>query len=125
VGIGIQKTNAVIGIPASVISVRYRSKKMPDCMALFRYRTGRGIASFFQSSTGLTGCRTVRHSGSYTVKKTKRYAGPKHLCDQKFRHPHRTIGKIRHPHRSGRWIYVDGGVFLHIYVLALRHAWFF
>jgi hypothetical protein len=30
VGIGIQKTNAGIGIPASVISVRYRTKKMPD-----------------------------------------------------------------------------------------------
>jgi hypothetical protein len=27
VGIGIQKTNAGIGIPASVISVRYRIKK--------------------------------------------------------------------------------------------------
>jgi hypothetical protein len=27
VGIGIQKTNAGIGIPASVISVRYRTKK--------------------------------------------------------------------------------------------------
>jgi hypothetical protein len=27
VGIGIQKTNADIGIPASVISVRYRTKK--------------------------------------------------------------------------------------------------
>jgi hypothetical protein len=27
VGIGIQKTNAGIGIPASVIAVRYRAKK--------------------------------------------------------------------------------------------------
>jgi hypothetical protein len=27
VGIGIQKTNAGIGIPASVISIRYRNKK--------------------------------------------------------------------------------------------------
>jgi hypothetical protein len=62
-GIGIQKTNAGIGIPASVISVRYRSKKLPDCVALFRYRTGRGIVSFIQSGTGLTGCRTIRHSG--------------------------------------------------------------
>jgi hypothetical protein len=44
VGIGIQKTNAGIGIPASVISVRYRTTKnaglrsfipVPD---FFRYR---------------------------------------------------------------------------------------
>jgi hypothetical protein len=32
VGIGIRKTNADIGIPASVISVWYRSKKMLDCI---------------------------------------------------------------------------------------------
>jgi hypothetical protein len=43
VGIGIRKTNAGIGIPASVISVRFRSKKMPDCIVLFRYRIGSGI----------------------------------------------------------------------------------
>jgi hypothetical protein len=54
VGIGILKTNAGIGIPASVISVRYRNKQMPDCVYLFRYRTGCGIVSFFQSGTGLT-----------------------------------------------------------------------
>jgi hypothetical protein len=43
VGIGIQKTNTGIGIPASVISVRYRTKNaglrsfipVPD---FFRYR---------------------------------------------------------------------------------------
>jgi hypothetical protein len=63
VGIGILKTNAGIGIPASVISVRYRNKKLPDCVYLFRYRTGCGIDSFFQSGTGLTKCRTIRHSG--------------------------------------------------------------
>jgi hypothetical protein len=64
VGIGIQKTNAGIGIPASVISVRYRTKKMPDCATLFRYRIVSGIVSFFQSGTGLTGCRTIRYSGT-------------------------------------------------------------
>jgi hypothetical protein len=62
-GIGILKTNAGIGIPAFVISVRYRSKKMPDCIILFRYRIGSGIVSLSQSGTGLTGCRTFRHSG--------------------------------------------------------------
>jgi hypothetical protein len=43
-GIGIEETNAGIGIPASRILVRL-------------------IVSFFQSGTGLTGYRTVRHSG--------------------------------------------------------------
>jgi hypothetical protein len=30
VGIGIQKTNAGIGIPASIIPVQYRTQKVPD-----------------------------------------------------------------------------------------------
>ncbi len=30
----------------------------------FRYRTGSGIGITFHSSTGLTGCQTVRHSGT-------------------------------------------------------------
>ncbi len=62
-GIGIDKTNAGISIPASRILVRYRTSKMSDCVRLVRYRTCSGIVSFFQSDTGLTGCRTVRHSG--------------------------------------------------------------
>jgi hypothetical protein len=65
VGIAIEKTNAGIGIPASVISVRYRAKKMPDCAALFRYRTISGIVRFLQSGTGLSRCRTIRYSGSH------------------------------------------------------------
>jgi hypothetical protein len=59
----IEETIAGIGIPASQILVWYRTKKMPDCVRLVRYRTCSGIVSFFQSGTGLTGCRTVRHSG--------------------------------------------------------------
>jgi hypothetical protein len=49
VGIGIQKTNAGIDIPASDISVRYRyrTNKMPDCVVLFRYRNDFGIVMFF------------------------------------------------------------------------------
>jgi hypothetical protein len=47
VGIGIQKTNAGIGISASVISVRYRTKKMQDWVVLFRYRIGSGIVTYF------------------------------------------------------------------------------
>jgi hypothetical protein len=62
----IEETNAGIGIPASRILVRYRMKKMPDCVSLVRYLTCSGIVSFFQSSTGMTGCRTVRHSGIST-----------------------------------------------------------
>ncbi len=61
-GHGIEETNAGIGIPASRILVWYRTKKMPDCVSLVRYRTCSGIVSFFQSGTGLTGCRRVRHS---------------------------------------------------------------
>jgi hypothetical protein len=62
-GIGIEETNAGIGIPACQILVRYWTKKMPDCVSLVRYRACSGIISFFQSGTGLTKCRTVRHSG--------------------------------------------------------------
>jgi hypothetical protein len=62
-GIGIEKTNAGIGIPASRILVQYRTTKMPDCVSLVRFRTCSGIVSFFQSGTGLTGCQTVWHSG--------------------------------------------------------------
>jgi hypothetical protein len=47
VGIGIHKTNASIGIPVPDFSVRYRTKKMPDCVALLRYRIRCGIVSFF------------------------------------------------------------------------------
>jgi hypothetical protein len=39
---------------------------MPYCVSLVRYRTCSGIVSFFQSGTGLFGCRTVRHSDIYT-----------------------------------------------------------
>jgi hypothetical protein len=46
---------------ASRILDQYWTKKMPDCVSLVRYWTGFGIVSFFQSGTGLTGCRTVRH----------------------------------------------------------------
>jgi hypothetical protein len=54
---------AGIGIPASCISVRYRSIPVPDWVPLFRYPTGSGIGFFVHSGTGLTGLRTVRHSG--------------------------------------------------------------
>jgi hypothetical protein len=60
-GIGIKKSNAGISIPASRILVWYRTTKMPDCVSLVRYRTYSDIVSFFQSGTGLTGCRMVRH----------------------------------------------------------------
>jgi hypothetical protein len=36
---------------------------MPYCVSLVWYQTCSGIVSFFQSGIGLTGCRTVRHSG--------------------------------------------------------------
>jgi hypothetical protein len=35
-GIGIEETNAGIGFLASMISVLYRNKKMPDCISLVR-----------------------------------------------------------------------------------------
>jgi hypothetical protein len=46
-GIGIEKTNAGIGIPASRILVWYRTKKVPDCVSLVWYWTFSGIVSFF------------------------------------------------------------------------------
>ncbi len=42
-----RKTNAGIGILASILSVWYRTKKMPNCLGLVRYRTCPGIVSFF------------------------------------------------------------------------------
>jgi hypothetical protein len=47
------------------------------------------------------------------------------MGDGIFHHPHRTIGKIRHLHTFGRSIYVDEGIFRHMHVLVLRHAWHF
>jgi hypothetical protein len=40
---------------------------MPGCVSLVRYRTCLGIVSLFHSGTGLTGYRTVRHSGIYIL----------------------------------------------------------
>jgi hypothetical protein len=84
VGIGIQKTNAGIGIPASVISVRYRTKKMPDCAALFRYRIAFVIVSFFQSGTGLTGCRTIRYSGTAVLRNFHNFSQKAEKCARKY-----------------------------------------
>jgi hypothetical protein len=85
-GIGIKP---VIGIPASDISVRYRTRFL-----LFRYRTGSGICLLFQSGTGLAGCLTVRHLQKlYWV----RWKGVQHpararpLC-LSWRHPARPHG---------------------------------
>jgi hypothetical protein len=47
--------------PASRSLVRYRTKKMPDCDSLVRYRTCPGIVNSIHSGTGLTKCWTVRH----------------------------------------------------------------
>ncbi len=63
-GIGIKADAAGIGIPASIISVRYQINPVLDWFTLFRYRTDSGIDISFNSGTGLTGCRKVRHSGT-------------------------------------------------------------
>ncbi len=60
-GIRIEENNAIISVPASQILVQYRTKIMPDYISLVQYRTCSDIVTFFQSGTGLTGCRTVRH----------------------------------------------------------------
>ncbi len=65
-GIGIEQTNANIGIPAFIISVLYWTKKMLDFIGLVQYRTSPGIISFFHSGTRLIGCWTVRHSSIFT-----------------------------------------------------------
>jgi hypothetical protein len=57
-------TNTGIGIPASVISAWYRTKKNAGLRHFFRYQTGSGINSSFQSGIGLNACRPVRYSGS-------------------------------------------------------------
>ncbi len=42
-GVGIEETNAGIGILASIISVQYRTKKMLDCIGLVWYWLGPAI----------------------------------------------------------------------------------
>ncbi len=74
--------------PAS--SFRYRTKKMLDCVSLVRYRTGFGIVSFFQSGTGLTGCRTVRHSGISIYMSMDIDIGMKHWHGMQHWHEHAT-----------------------------------
>jgi hypothetical protein len=94
VGIGIHKTNAGIGIPVPDFSVRCRTKKMLDCVALHRYRIRCSIVSCFQSGTRLTGCRTIRHSGfqNFILNLRKTSENPKILrniskfCCVKIRH---------------------------------------
>ncbi len=50
-----------VGIPASVISGRYRSITLPDMFPLLQYQTGSGIGIFFILISGLTGGRTLRY----------------------------------------------------------------
>jgi hypothetical protein len=63
-----------------------RSKKMPGCIVLFWYRFGSGIVSLSQSSTGLTGCRTVRHSGSQHY--SSQHCGSQHCVGHHCRSKH-------------------------------------
>jgi hypothetical protein len=62
-GISIKVDAAGIDIPASCISVRYRSIPVPEYSdtGVFRYRTGSGTHIFVLYGTGLAGCRTVRY----------------------------------------------------------------
>ncbi len=92
-GIGIEQTNAGIGIPASRILVRYPTQKMPDCVGLVQYRTCSGIVSFFHSGTGLTGCRTVRHLYIYTYT---------YICICSM--------DLFMQHRSRQWTCINGGL---------------
>jgi hypothetical protein len=61
-GIGIEKPNVGIDIPASIVSVRYR-KKMFDGVDLVYLRLGSGIGNSLHSGSGLTECWKDRHSG--------------------------------------------------------------
>jgi hypothetical protein len=45
-GIGIEETNASIGITACIILVRYRTKKMLECISFVRYWICPGIDFF-------------------------------------------------------------------------------
>jgi hypothetical protein len=65
--IGIKKTNASIGIPASTKFSLVSDQKMLDCVGLVQYRTSSGIVSFFHSGTGLTGYQKVWHSSILKV----------------------------------------------------------
>jgi hypothetical protein len=60
-GIDIKETNAGIGILASIISIWYWTKQMPDCVSLVRYRTVMGL-------TVCRGSPAFRHSHSFDPK---------------------------------------------------------
>jgi hypothetical protein len=67
---------------------------------------------------------------AYTVTKAKRDARQQHMGDGKCRHQstveqsEKSAINILYS-RSGRWIYVDGGIFRHPHDVGLRHAWLF
>jgi hypothetical protein len=98
-------------IPASRILVRYRTKKMPDCVSLVQYQTCSGIVSSFQSGTGLTGCRTVALSSISVYV----YKDIDMDMDMQYGHghaawawTHRTALVMQHI--SGQWTCMDAGM---------------
>jgi hypothetical protein len=95
-----EETNASISIPASTITVRYRNKKMLDCLGLVRYQTCPVIISL-NSGTGLFRCRTVWHSGIY-----------KYEHEHALAHPHTPMmcgmnmdrnTDVQHGHEAWTW----------------------
>jgi hypothetical protein len=70
-GAGIEADAAGIGIPASGISVWYRSILVPDWVPIIRYRTDTGIGIFVPSGTGLSSVhmRDSSHSGILSLLK--------------------------------------------------------
>jgi hypothetical protein len=65
-GIGIKEANAGIGIPASIIPVWYRTKKMPDCLTWFGTRPDPASLVF---SEGMPDSSAFRHL--YTQTRTR------------------------------------------------------
>jgi hypothetical protein len=52
-----------------------------------------------------------------------RDAVAKHMCDGKFRQPHRLSGPIYVDDGFFRQIFVDDGIFCRPFVVLLSHAW--
>jgi hypothetical protein len=67
-GIGIRGTNPGIGIPTSVVSVQYRTKKLLECVALFQHYSSSGIMSLL--NTPIPESSNARRLGNSGIKKT-------------------------------------------------------
>jgi hypothetical protein len=119
-GIGIEETNAGIGILASRILVQYRTNKMPDCVSLVRCRTCSGIVSFFSvryRTDWMPDSPAFRHFYVYVHEHWHGHAALTWTCnmdmDMQYGHAAWTCTRsmaLVMQHVSGQWICMDAAM---------------